>query len=404
LVGKRGDPIVSYWLSNGYLAEGDHERANATSLAGLKEARRRDDHRAVGLLAGHLFHAELSRLRVEDAHRYLDLMEQTHDPTDATSLIYRLVSRAWLHGYVGEWQSVVDMCRDWSAKVRLIGRYQLATARFIEAEARLAFGDVAQAWEEMTDAVAGLAQMQAIGQLHISRAAQHLGMEHEAMATFQAALKEVGPSPRSITRATELALTASTLDVPEIWRSCYERLEPERLKLVLVYAPISVQRVLGRLATAMKLWPAATEHFAKAARSLEKGGARWELAQTYLDHAAMHTARGRRGDVRKSEALRSRSAIILRSMGLDGIASMDAPLRESSQFALTTRELEVLSLVAEGRRNNEIAESLTLSHRTVERHLENIYSKMQVGTRTEAVVKAAQSGLVGNAAKLPQLL
>jgi DNA-binding NarL/FixJ family response regulator len=154
----------------------------------------------------------------------------------------------------------------------------------------------------------------------------------------------------------------------------------------------------------MKLWPAATEHFAKAARSLEKGGARWELAQTYLDHAAMHTARGRRGDVRKSEALRSRSAIILRSMGLDGIASMDAPLRESSQFALTTRELEVLSLVAEGRRNNEIAESLTLSHRTVERHLENIYSKMQVGTRTEAVVKAAQSGLVGNAAKLPQLL
>jgi NarL family two-component system response regulator LiaR len=62
---------------------------------------------------------------------------------------------------------------------------------------------------------------------------------------------------------------------------------------------------------------------------------------------------------------------------------------------LTARELEVLALVAEGRRNQEIADVLTLSHRTVERHLENIYAKMAVDTRTEAVVMAAQNGLLG---------
>ena len=53
--------------------------------------------------------------------------------------------------------------------------------------------------------------------------------------------------------------------------------------------------------------------------------------------------------------------------------------------ALTTREREVLRLVAEGLTNAAIAERLWISPGTVRRHLENVYSKLGVHTRTAAV-------------------
>lgn len=54
---------------------------------------------------------------------------------------------------------------------------------------------------------------------------------------------------------------------------------------------------------------------------------------------------------------------------------------------LTTREVEVLSLLAEGRLYKEIAEQLGISLETVRSHLSSIYAKLHVRTRTEAVVK-----------------
>jgi ATP/maltotriose-dependent transcriptional regulator MalT len=57
---------------------------------------------------------------------------------------------------------------------------------------------------------------------------------------------------------------------------------------------------------------------------------------------------------------------------------------------LSARELEVLRLAADGCDNDAIAEALTLSVRTVERHLHNIYAKLEVSgksARTAAVAK-----------------
>jgi DNA-binding NarL/FixJ family response regulator len=55
---------------------------------------------------------------------------------------------------------------------------------------------------------------------------------------------------------------------------------------------------------------------------------------------------------------------------------------------LTERELEVLSLLAAGLHNRELAARMDISTRTVERHCNNIYAKLGVGSRTEAVVRA----------------
>jgi DNA-binding CsgD family transcriptional regulator/signal transduction histidine kinase len=61
---------------------------------------------------------------------------------------------------------------------------------------------------------------------------------------------------------------------------------------------------------------------------------------------------------------------------------------------LTPRELEVLQLVAYGLSNKEIAQRLSLSARTVNFHLDNVYSKLGVSSRTEAAVMALRQGWV----------
>lgn len=63
-----------------------------------------------------------------------------------------------------------------------------------------------------------------------------------------------------------------------------------------------------------------------------------------------------------------------------------------STETLTERERDVLTLLAQGMTNKDIAQSLFLSVRTIEAHLRNIYSKLDVTTRTEAVLWAVQHG------------
>lgn len=61
---------------------------------------------------------------------------------------------------------------------------------------------------------------------------------------------------------------------------------------------------------------------------------------------------------------------------------------------LTNRELEVLFMVANGLRNQEIAKRLHVSKRTVEAHLASIFSKLKVNSRTEAILVALKEGMI----------
>jgi DNA-binding NarL/FixJ family response regulator len=60
---------------------------------------------------------------------------------------------------------------------------------------------------------------------------------------------------------------------------------------------------------------------------------------------------------------------------------------------LTNREHEVLDLVAQGRSNTEIATHLYLSQKTVRNHISNIFTKLQVADRAQAIVQAREAGL-----------
>jgi DNA-binding NarL/FixJ family response regulator len=69
--------------------------------------------------------------------------------------------------------------------------------------------------------------------------------------------------------------------------------------------------------------------------------------------------------------------------------------REAPPLAeLTEREIEVLQLAGKGITNREIADRLSISHRTVQAHLSHIFNKLGVGSRTEAVVYALRKDLL----------
>lgn len=61
---------------------------------------------------------------------------------------------------------------------------------------------------------------------------------------------------------------------------------------------------------------------------------------------------------------------------------------------LSEREMEVLRLAARGLSNKEIAQDLVISIRTVQVHFANIFGKLQVGSRTEAVLEALRKGWI----------
>jgi DNA-binding NarL/FixJ family response regulator len=71
-----------------------------------------------------------------------------------------------------------------------------------------------------------------------------------------------------------------------------------------------------------------------------------------------------------------------------------APTRTPTIFPeLSEREHEILQLIAQGRKNLEIAQQLVLSPKTVRNHVSNIFSKLQVADRAEAIIRARDAGL-----------
>ena len=77
---------------------------------------------------------------------------------------------------------------------------------------------------------------------------------------------------------------------------------------------------------------------------------------------------------------------------IDRVAKRESDLQQLSRI-LTPRELEIVRLVAEGLRNREIAERLTITEGTVKIHLHNIYEKLGVSGRPQLILFATRQGL-----------
>ena len=175
---------------------------------------------------------------------------------------------------------------------------------------------------------------------------------------------------------------------------------------------VSTDRALGLLAQTMGEVDPAMAHFEDALAFCRRAGYRPELAWTCCDYAdaLLHpwTGPGRvsPGDRPKGMALLEEALAISRELGMrplmeratDRLERMKSVAHAAPVYpdGLTQREVEVLRLIALGKSNREIAEELVLSIRTVERHITNIYAKINARGRAGATAYALSHGLAGH--------
>lgn len=130
---------------------------------------------------------------------------------------------------------------------------------------------------------------------------------------------------------------------------------------------------------------------------LQEACARWreldapyEVARTQVRLGRASAALG--DDEGAARAWRA-AASTFGELGAHGdLTALDGRTRERPT-GLSSREVEVLRLVADGRTNAAIADALTISERTVERHLSNLFTKLDVSSRTQAARVAFARGL-----------
>lgn len=88
------------------------------------------------------------------------------------------------------------------------------------------------------------------------------------------------------------------------------------------------------------------------------------------------------------------AAYLLRHLRNQTVPEPEAPHESLEDANLTTRELELLQLLAKGLSNKEVALALEISHYTVGDHIKAIYRKLAVRSRGEAVFEAVHRGLI----------
>ena len=144
-------------------------------------------------------------------------------------------------------------------------------------------------------------------------------------------------------------------------------------------------------------------HFEDSLAFCRKAGYRPELAWTCYDFADTLLERDDLDDQTKARSLLDEALVITRELSMKPLQERVGTVQERIESlpdqapafpdGLSQREVEVLGLVATGRSNRQIAAELVLSVRTIERHVTNIYTKIDARGRAEAATYALSHGL-----------
>lgn len=145
-------------------------------------------------------------------------------------------------------------------------------------------------------------------------------------------------------------------------------------------------REISGLGGATRVLVVAEKDSAQTSQLLFRFGAHGVLTRT----DAPSQLRGALHEVRRGSLIVPAS---IAKQAHEAIATEGAPATVETP-RMTHREVEILREMAEGRRNQEIAESLGIGLRTVETHIRHVMLKLGVNSRTQAVVRAMKHGLL----------
>jgi DNA-binding NarL/FixJ family response regulator len=226
--------------------------------------------------------------------------------------------------------------------------------------------------------------------LSLLRLAQ--GSVQAAVAMVQRARAEADrPSTRValLPAAVEILVAA---DEPNLALAACEELEQLAAQYGSVLLSATAQHAVGSCRLAAGDTEAALAVLRAAARSWQDLGAPYEAARA---RGLVAQACRALGDDESAELeLDAAHAALARLSAVPDLARIDAQRPSRRGQGLSPREVEVLRLVASGATNRAIAAELVLSERTVDRHVSNILTKLDVTSRTAAATYAHERALI----------
>jgi DNA-binding NarL/FixJ family response regulator len=352
---------------------------------------------------------------VDSGMASLDAAAAAATTGDVKNLMWMGKICCWL---ISACQETHDLGRasDWCARVEdMCARHELAplfaVCRTQYATVQLASGDSSGAESTLVDVLARLDRSQRTSRLDAVAQLGEVRRRQGRLAEAEDLLSRAGYLPAAVTSLARVRLDQGNAarawsTIAELLRSMRtdELLERVGALEVAVAAGIAsgnveqAQQVAAELrsiadrvgtvalsayadaaearltddAEAVEKWQDAVRRFHLAGLAFDEADARLQLAATLR----------RTGDAQAAEHERAAAAIL-------------APLHgKSSDGPLTQRQTEVLSLLASGRTNSEIARELHVSVHTVHRHIANIYSALGLGSRAAAAAYAAGHGLI----------
>ncbi len=338
---------------------------------------------------------------------------------DRNRLMVALHDNEMLHRLKGDWQAA----RDFNNRILAVSPQDV---RYLSNRTQLEYevGDFGQGeayLERLLEAIPltipGPNTGYALPAAAIPAVTRITGVFHR-LGVAEAAAEKVLSSPYAVPSLAVLAriglaLLAVLRTDAAAAEEQYAPLEPSQ-GTMLIPGFISGDRILGLLAQTMGQLDKAVQHFEDALAFCRQAGYRPELAWTCCDYAeallrpSAGSGRADSANRTKAMSLLEEALAISTELGMKPLMERVAALQEQVQpqprrgdrpvaptfpGGLTQREVEVLRLIAAGKSNREIAETLVISLRTAANHVANILNKTNAANRAEAATYASRQGL-----------
>lgn len=303
-----------------------------------------------------------------------------------------LVSRAEVLRLGGAWPEALDQAR--KASERGAPKSELSAtgqALYQQGEIHRLRGEVAQAEEAYREASQrGCDPQPGLALLRLTQGKRD--------AATSAIRRAVGAAPEPLARArylpalVEISLLAG--DAEAAREACAElertaaRFGTEVLGAIAAQARGEVELASGNAEAALPSLRRAFQTWQDVGAPYDAARARVALARACL---ALRDEDGATLELAAARAVFERLGAVPDIEAIDALANPSVPAKGPP---LTARELEVLRLVATGKTNKAIGKELFLSEKTVDRHVSNIFAKLDVKSRAAATAYAYEHGLV----------